>query len=499
MKKILPEATGLAELVFPFDNESYTEDEALKYVAEAELPVVLSSTPIESLGIHYSFSAGTPLKAGCICVLGDTQKLEDETIFDPKKSTYTINQLAPTSALGAAQYSILGALREAFITRLSFFAGEIQVVKDLNEKGSGNAIYGQIYKLVLRICGGALVGGAYLGSISTTSRLALLANSNGSLTVGSFNSKRLPLLLAQTYYFPGGIMPQWTTGRDFTERSDPEYNLEYNVRIKGIKKKATITTASHVEPVQEQRYQTRARFIPPPGPGGRFRSKLRYTLDTQLYRDNTMVFIDNQTGQPTVAHRGSVTAKDWLVDDVLMAAGANREIERLRRPRQITAAAEAKYKTKSNSVGHNLGGRLAERAGSGGQVVTISKAAGLSDINSRLPIGMRQTDVRISLDPVSALSSLSRRKANQPPIVVARQRNQANMFLPGPIRFLSNLKKSHSLGIFGKFAISRGWSRPPWNRVRLAADIHPCFWWSFRVKKIRKDEKKSKKNKKDLA
>ncbi|KAJ1620937.1 hypothetical protein T492DRAFT_847416 [Pavlovales sp. CCMP2436] len=174
--------------------------------------------------------------------------------------------------------------------------------------------------------------------------------------------------------------------------------------------------------------------------------KLGYTLDTQLSQDNTIVFIDNITGQPTIAHRGSVTAKDWLVDDVLIAAGANRETERLRRARQITAAAEMKYKQKSNAIGHSLGGRLAERSGSGGEVVTFNKAAGLGDINSRLPNGTRQTDVRTKLDAVSALSSLGRRTASQPPIVYARQRNQANWFLPGPIRFLTNVAKSHSLG-----------------------------------------------------
>ncbi|KAJ1629135.1 hypothetical protein T492DRAFT_841074 [Pavlovales sp. CCMP2436] len=138
--------------------------------------------------------------------------------------------------------------------------------------------------------------------------------------------------------------------------------------------------------------------------------------DAQLSQDNTTVFIDNRTGQPMIAHRGSVTAKDWLVDDVLIAAGANRETERLRRAKQITAVAEMKYQKKSNAVGHSLGGRLAERSGSGGEVVTFNKAAGLGDISSRLPNGTRQTDVRTKLDAFSALSRLGRRTASQPPL-----------------------------------------------------------------------------------
>ncbi|KAJ1622483.1 hypothetical protein T492DRAFT_846271 [Pavlovales sp. CCMP2436] len=110
----------------------------------------------------------------------------------------------------------------------------------------------------------------------------------------------------------------------------------------------------------------------------KFLGTLGYTLDRQLSREDTMVVVDNR-GQPTVIHRGSVSARDWLVDDVLIAAGSNLETQRLRRARQVTMAAEAKYRTKSNAVGHSLGGRLAELAGSGGEIVTYNRAAGLGD------------------------------------------------------------------------------------------------------------------------
>ncbi|KAJ1625053.1 hypothetical protein T492DRAFT_844290 [Pavlovales sp. CCMP2436] len=171
----------------------------------------------------------------------------------------------------------------------------------------------------------------------------------------------------------------------------------------------------------------------------KYGESLGYKLDRQLSQDNTMVFIDKKTGQPTIAHRGSVTPRDWLVDDVLIAAGSNHETQRLRRARQIIAAAEAKYKTKSNAVGHSLGGRLAELAGSGGEIVTFNRAAGLGDLglgrNQPSRNGSRQTNVRTKMDAVSALSNLNRRQAappNQPPTVVVRQRDQANRFLPGP-------------------------------------------------------------------
>ncbi|KAJ1619957.1 hypothetical protein T492DRAFT_848175 [Pavlovales sp. CCMP2436] len=182
----------------------------------------------------------------------------------------------------------------------------------------------------------------------------------------------------------------------------------------------------------------------------KFVETLGFTLDRQLSREDTMVVVDIR-GQPTIIHRGSVTPRDWLVDDVLIAAGSSHETQRLRRARQVTVAAEAKYKTKkSNAVGHTLGGRLAELAGSGGEIVTFNRAAGLGDLglgrNQPSRNGSRQTNVRTKMDAVSALSTLNRRQAvNQPPTVVVRQRDQANRFLPGPVRFLVNAVKAHSL------------------------------------------------------
>ncbi|KAJ1629396.1 hypothetical protein T492DRAFT_1011151, partial [Pavlovales sp. CCMP2436] len=86
---------------------------------------------------------------------------------------------------------------------------------------------------------------------------------------------------------------------------------------------------------------------------------------------------------------------------------------RLNLARRITAATEKKYGRPANSVGHSLGGRLAEQSGSGGQIVTINKAAGLGDIGRRQPSGTRQTDVRTRMDAVTALSSLARHPERQ--------------------------------------------------------------------------------------
>ncbi|KAJ1619605.1 hypothetical protein T492DRAFT_848434 [Pavlovales sp. CCMP2436] len=165
-----------------------------------------------------------------------------------------------------------------------------------------------------------------------------------------------------------------------------------------------------------------------------------------------MVFVD-RSSQPVVAYRGSITAKDWLVDDALIAVGAHKNTARLNLARSITVATEKKYGRPANSVGHSLGGRLAEQSGSGGQIVTINKAAGLGDIGRRQPSGTRQTDVRTRMDAVSAQSSLARRPESQG-IVYVNQRDMANWLLPGPIRYLYNVAKPQSW----KFSVISGGS-----------------------------------------
>ncbi|KAJ1629380.1 hypothetical protein T492DRAFT_840858 [Pavlovales sp. CCMP2436] len=197
----------------------------------------------------------------------------------------------------------------------------------------------------------------------------------------------------------------------------------------------------------------RASYLPL-DQAGVFGNTLGFTLDRQLSQADTHVYIDNRTGQPTIVHRGSTTPRDFLVDDALIAFGNGRETQRQRRAREITALAEAKYNKPSNSTGHSLGGRLAERSGSRASIVTFNKASGLGDLPNfnftgrsqpQIQNGSRQTDIRTRLDPVSYLSSLGRRPSGQAPLVVVPQRDQANRFLPGPVRLVVNAVKAHSL------------------------------------------------------
>ncbi|KAJ1640112.1 hypothetical protein T492DRAFT_832319 [Pavlovales sp. CCMP2436] len=89
---------------------------------------------------------------------------------------------------------------------------------------------------------------------------------------------------------------------------------------------------------QDSTNLARASYLPL-SEASKYGESLGYTLDKDLSRPNTMVFVD-RSGQPVVAHRGSVTAKDWLVDDALIAVGAHKNTDRLNLARNITAATE---------------------------------------------------------------------------------------------------------------------------------------------------------------
>lgn len=133
--------------------------------------------------------------------------------------------------------------------------------------------------------------------------------------------------------------------------------------------------------------------------------KYGYVLDRKLSVENTYVYVSTQTGFPLVVHRGSVSATDWLLEDVLIATGitsAFNNSPRLALARDITQKTEAKYGLPTDAFGHSLGGRVAEHSGANGYIMTYNKAVGLFD--ARTQVSKNQIDYRSPKDIVSALS-----------------------------------------------------------------------------------------------
>jgi hypothetical protein len=126
-----------------------------------------------------------------------------------------------------------------------------------------------------------------------------------------------------------------------------------------------------------------------------------YTIDKDLSKMNSKVFLDNRTNKPVILHRGTTTLKD-VFDDGLLAVGLGKYSGRNKQAKRLTKKVEAKYNAPATAIGHSLGGWLAERSGGHGDILTYNKAVGLGDIGTKKN-KQRQFDVSTRGDIVSGL------------------------------------------------------------------------------------------------
>ncbi|KAJ1616823.1 hypothetical protein T492DRAFT_850544 [Pavlovales sp. CCMP2436] len=90
-------------------------------------------------------------------------------------------------------------------------ARDIEVIR--NPGGASSiAFYHQIYKPVIRICGGAFASNAYSGIICFISRLTVISNETRALTLKDFTNKRLPTTIGHDPFFSGDIIGRATNG-----------------------------------------------------------------------------------------------------------------------------------------------------------------------------------------------------------------------------------------------------------------------------------------------
>ena len=133
-------------------------------------------------------------------------------------------------------------------------------------------------------------------------------------------------------------------------------------------------------------------------------SKIGYGFDPELSTMSSKVFI-SPTGVPVISNRGSVTAKDWLYEDVNAGLGGIfGKTEKVKNVQNLAKATQEKYGMAPTLTGHSLGGYLAEQgARKGSDVYTYNRAAGLPSAFYERP--KNQTDYRTALDIPSALSA----------------------------------------------------------------------------------------------
>lgn len=135
-------------------------------------------------------------------------------------------------------------------------------------------------------------------------------------------------------------------------------------------------------------------------------SKKGYSYDPELSSMSSKVFI-SPTGQPIISNRGSVTAKDWLYEDVNAGLGGIfGKTAKVKEVQQLSKATQDKYGMAPTFASHSLGGYLSEQGAKktpGSSVYTYNKAAGIPSAFYSTP--KSQHDYRTTLDIPSALSA----------------------------------------------------------------------------------------------
>lgn len=132
-----------------------------------------------------------------------------------------------------------------------------------------------------------------------------------------------------------------------------------------------------------------------------------YKRDDELSGRRVQVYTD-QEGKAIVSHRGTQGFKDVLTDAKL-AVGKLTGTDRYKHAKKIQQKAVEKYgKENITTLGHSLGGSIAERAGkiSGNRVITYNKGVSPLDFSKKLP--KKQTDIRSTGDLVSFSGKLQK-------------------------------------------------------------------------------------------
>jgi len=122
-----------------------------------------------------------------------------------------------------------------------------------------------------------------------------------------------------------------------------------------------------------------------------------YTLDHELSGQRAKVYVDNQTGQPHIAYRGTQNKHD-VVTDIKAFLGIGGK--RLTHTKKVAKQVELKYGRPAHALGHSLGGWLSENSGVHGKIITYNKLA-----NGQTKKNEQQTDIRTSNDVASILSA----------------------------------------------------------------------------------------------
>lgn len=129
-----------------------------------------------------------------------------------------------------------------------------------------------------------------------------------------------------------------------------------------------------------------------------------FIQDEQLSSKTSKVYVNPETGQAVVAHRGTSGFTDWF-NNAVYAVGGRKSYKltpRFKEAQKVQQQAELKYgKDNISTIGHSQGGLQAELLGQNThEVITLNKATRPFE-NTK---GENQYDIRSSRDIVSSLN-----------------------------------------------------------------------------------------------
>lgn len=136
------------------------------------------------------------------------------------------------------------------------------------------------------------------------------------------------------------------------------------------------------------------------------------TIDKSLSSKRVKVYKKNNDVRAYVVHRGTSNIKDWMTDFKMLLGYESGN--RFKHSEKVQRKAEAKYGAQNiTTMGHSLGGRLAEKYGKkSSKIITYNKAVTPKSIVESFlnPLPSEQTDIRTKNDLVSIGSSLQKRE-----------------------------------------------------------------------------------------
>ena len=134
-----------------------------------------------------------------------------------------------------------------------------------------------------------------------------------------------------------------------------------------------------------------------------------FVLDKQLSSQRVKVYINPQTREAYIVHRGTASIQDVGNDLKMMLGFDISKSKRVKHAKSVQKATEDKYGADNvTTIGHSLGSKIASDVGQNSKsIINLNKAVIPSDLNKTL--SEKETNIRSKYDLVSVLQPFQKK------------------------------------------------------------------------------------------